>query len=486
MPLLTRLAATRLASTPVDVRVRQGRKLSASFLEGNSWLAIRFASDAAMLVLGVVTAIVLEPAARGVGLLALYPPLALVLLASRGRYRPKLRDVVIDSVAPGFGALSIAAMSIFVLGSLVFNRRSSTDTLVIFTWLGSLTALTCAGGLLNAIQYLARRRGLVSSPTLIVGTDVDGQEIARRLAEHPEYGLRPVGFVDDGGAVPGSPLLPRLGALRELDRIAGEKSIGHVIVGFPSAPLPDLLALIKRCDELHIATMVLPRLSASINHQTQFEYLGTVPLLNLRATNPDDWRFAIKHLSDRMCAAALVVLLAPVLAAIAMAVRLSSPGPVLFRQLRVGRDDQIFNVLKFRTMVHAVPGECQPWTPPYGVGPGGVEGVDRRTRVGRLLRRTSLDELPQLFNVLRAEMSLVGPRPERPELAERFGHEFDRYHDRQRVRSGITGWAQVHGCRGQTPLRARIELDNFYIEHWSMSFDLKIMLLTLPALLRGS
>ena len=120
------------------------------------------------------------------------------------------------------------------------------------------------------------------------------------------------------------------------------------------------------------------------------------------------------------------------------------------------------------------------------MAPGGVEGVDRRTRIGRLLRRTSLDELPQLLNVVRGEMSLVGPRPERPEFAELFQRDIERYADRHRVRAGITGWAQVHGLRGQTPLVDRVEFDNFYIEHWSLSLDLKIMLLTIPALLRGS
>jgi lipopolysaccharide/colanic/teichoic acid biosynthesis glycosyltransferase len=170
---------------------------------------------------------------------------------------------------------------------------------------------------------------------------------------------------------------------------------------------------------------------------------------------------------------------------IALAVRLSSPGPVLFRQRRIGRDGREFDLLKFRTMVAGDPADDE-FAVPAGLAPGGVEGTDRRTRVGRVLRRTSLDELPQLFNVIRGEMSLVGPRPERPEFAELFRERFEHYHDRHRVRSGITGWAQVNGHRGQTPLAERVEFDNFYIEHWSLRLDLKIVLLTLPALLKGS
>ena len=181
--------------------------------------------------------------------------------------------------------------------------------------------------------------------------------------------------------------------------------------------------------------------------------------------------------------------LAPLMLALAALVKLSSPGPVLFRQERTGRDGRLFELLKFRTMIEpddAAVYHRYPQLAPRGLAPGGVEGVDRRTRAGALLRRTSLDELPQLVNVLRGEMSLVGPRPERPEFAELFRSEVERYHDRHRVRAGITGWAQVHGSRGQTPLTERVELDNFYIEHWSLALDAKIMLLTLPALLRGS
>jgi lipopolysaccharide/colanic/teichoic acid biosynthesis glycosyltransferase len=206
------------------------------------------------------------------------------------------------------------------------------------------------------------------------------------------------------------------------------------------------------------------------------------------------WRFGVKYALDRVFAALLLVLLSPLLAVIALTVRLSSPGPILFRQLRAGRDGRVFDLLKFRTMVPPpVSGDvgeagrsCAEWECAPGLAPGGVEGADRRTRVGRFLRRTSLDELPQLLNVVRGEMSLVGPRPERPEFAEAFRQELEHYHERHRVRSGITGWAQVNGSRGQTPLADRVELDNFYIEHWSPALDAKILLMTLPALLRGS
>jgi lipopolysaccharide/colanic/teichoic acid biosynthesis glycosyltransferase len=161
----------------------------------------------------------------------------------------------------------------------------------------------------------------------------------------------------------------------------------------------------------------------------------------------------------------------------------SSPGPVLFRQRRVGRDGRAFDLLKFRTMREARgAGEFEP---PEGCAPGGVEGNDRRTKVGRHLRELSLDELPQFINVLRGDMSIVGPRPERPLFVKRFATEVDRYHDRHRVRSGITGWAQVHGLRGQTPIADRVEWDNWYIQNWSLRLDLRIVALTVGEVLRA-
>jgi lipopolysaccharide/colanic/teichoic acid biosynthesis glycosyltransferase len=174
--------------------------------------------------------------------------------------------------------------------------------------------------------------------------------------------------------------------------------------------------------------------------------------------------------------------LAPLLAGLALAVRLESPGPILFRQRRVGRDGQVYDVLKFRSMREEP--HVDAFVPEAGRAPGGVEGVDRRTRLGRFLRRSSLDELPQLLNVVRGEMSLVGPRPERPEYAEAFARDIDRYDERLRMRSGLTGWAQVHGLRGQTSIADRVEWDNYYIEHWSLGLDLRILWMTVAVLFR--
>jgi len=216
--------------------------------------------------------------------------------------------------------------------------------------------------------------------------------------------------------------------------------------------------------------------------------------MSFAAVDPNGLQFTLKHALDRVFALALLIVLSPIILCAALAVRLSSPGPALFSQRRVGRDGKVFNFYKFRSMrvqhSQREPGGEDVTALDFLLGgdtaPGGVEGEDRRTAVGRFLRSTSLDELPQLLNVLRGEMSLVGPRPERPEFVELFRQDIVRYGDRHRVKSGITGWAQVHGLRGQTSLAERVEWDNYYIANWSLGLDLKILAMTLIALFRNA
>ena len=457
-------------------------------LTGPGWTRLRIACDLLAVVAGCVLALLVVPMPEAAALLVLFPPMTLLLLHTRGRYVPGMREHVLDDVAPGFGAVSISAMTIVALQLLVTTGDGeAVGSMMAWTWAASLAGVTLAGLALPTIQRKARRRGLVGTRALIVGTDDSALDIAMRLQRHPEYGLRLTGFLGKDEAGPEPDVAPLLGGLDDVAGVCAAHDVRTIIIAYPDTGYEELMRFVARCDGLGLQTMVVPRLSPAVNHQTRFEYLGTVPLLNLRAINPESMAFAVKHAIDRIVATTLLLALSPLLVLIAVAVKLSSPGPVLFRQPRAGRDGRVFNLMKFRTMrlpdVHATDPtfEVDP-----GMAPGGVEGIDRRTRVGRLLRGTSLDELPQLINVVRGEMSLVGPRPERPEFAELFQRDIERYQDRHRVRSGITGWAQVHGLRGQTPLVDRIEFDNFYIEHWSLSLDLKIILLTIPALLRGS
>jgi exopolysaccharide biosynthesis polyprenyl glycosylphosphotransferase len=484
-----------VSAAPIALPLRRARPVRPSriawLLDGPGWMLTRPISDLLLLCAAVVWTIrwpssTQIPVADAWPLLLL-PPIAMVLLLARGMYRKRMRTFVLDGVAPMVGAISIAVMAVVLIGTYAGGDRLE-PSVAAHLWLLALAGTGGARVALLLLQRQARVRGLIGRPTLIVGAGHVGMRVARRLVESPQYGLRPVGFLDADPLAPahaGDREVPVLGRPADLEWIASMTGASHVVLAFSSDADETLVPLARRCEELGLEVSLVPRLFESVNDRFQYESLGGLPLLALRSTDPKGWQFAVKHAFDRVCAALLLTLFSPLLALIAVAVRLDSPGPVVFRQRRVGRDGHEFDVFKFRSM-HVRPASGDEFHPRRGAAPGGIEGVDRRTRVGRLLRRTSLDEPPQLFNVLRGDMSLVGPRPERPEFVDLFKRDLDRYGDRHRVKSGITGWAQVHGLRGQTSLADRVEWDNYYIEHWSLPLDAKILALTVVAVFRAA
>ena len=352
-------------------------------------------------------------------------------------------------------------------------------------WLLTTVAVCAARVAMQLAQHHARRRGALMTPTLVVGAGLGGgHDVVRRLLGEPEYGLRPVGFLDADptrSAVDVDLAVPVLGGPDDLVDVCSDTGARHVILAFAYERDHRLAELVKRCQELGVGISIVPRLYESVSERGQLDHVGGLPLFSPHAIDPRGWQFTVKHTIDRAIALLVLIVLSPVLLALALAVRLSSPGPVVFRQRRVGRDGRVFELLKFRTM-RAGHGGRLTLRPDFA--PGGIEGPDRRTRVGRWLRSSSLDELPQLLNVLRGEMSLIGPRPERPEFAEQFAREIDGYDDRHRVRSGITGWAQANGLRGQTSIADRVEFDNHYIRNWSPGLELRTVALTLAEVVR--
>jgi len=419
-----------------------------------------------------------------------------LLFYLRGLYRTRLRALVLDGVVPVVAAVSVATMAVSMFG-LYVNGHPPPQWQGIRAWLFALVAVCLGRVVLALAQRWARASRLVGKPVLILGAGMVGAQVARRLENHPEYGLTPVGFLDEDppsvAEVGGRPL-PVLGSVEDLDETVERTGVKSLIVAFSSATDARVSRLIQHCQELGVEVSVVPRMFDTINDRVRYDTVGGLPLMSFSAVDPKGVQFAAKHAIDRVLALALLVVISPVILWVALAVRLTSPGPVLFRQRRVGRDGTVFDLYKFRSM-RLDPTQTPPSDEDVSAldfllngdtAPGGVEGHDRRTRVGRMLRRFSLDELPQLFNVIRGEMSLVGPRPERPEFVELFRQDIARYGDRHRVKSGITGWAQVHGLRGQTSLAERVEWDNYYIAHWSIGLDLKILALTLVAMFRDA
>lgn len=487
--------ASTLEKVPAEEVLARGARgkagLTTRLLSGRGWLWTRLVLDAALLVLAVLAARIGAPEAigdDGTVLVWALPPIALGMFALRGLYGSAIESRAIDTVVQVVGSTSLVAISLIAAAAL-FNPDAEPGPLVARTWL--FATVYVAGGriLLTAVLRQAHASGVAGKPTLIVGAGQVGAEMEHRLHEDPGLGLRLLGYVDadppPAEKVPGR-TAPVLGGPRDLVRIAQETGAEHVILSFSSAPDHGLVSLVRECEANGIEVSLVPRMFESLTKRLQFEQIGTLPLMGLRSVNPRGWQFSVKYVLDRGVAALLLVLLAPVLLAVALAVRASSSGPVLFRQRRVGRDARAFDMLKFRSMSLLTDDLRETIAElPAGLAPGGVEGKDRRTAVGRFLRRYSLDELPQLINVLKGDMSLVGPRPERPEFAELFGETIRRYDDRHRVKSGITGWAQINGLRGRTSLSDRVRWDNYYIQNWSLGLDLKILLLTVTAIFRA-
>jgi exopolysaccharide biosynthesis polyprenyl glycosylphosphotransferase len=454
-----------------------------------------FFLDAAMLALASVLARVVAAGAGHPLSPAVWDSLFFVLVmvgfGLRGQYLPRIRPNLLDEVRAIASATAIATMTV-VSVRVAFTDDIHLASQTALLWMLSVCSLSIGRTALFYARARAIRAG-AGKGTLIVGAGRIGHLVARRLLQRPEFGLRPVGFLDndpleieDAGAP-----LPVLGASWNLEAVIAERGVQHVIFTFSTAPHNVLLGMVRRCQELGVTTTLVPRLFEASTERVTVEHLGGVPLFAMRPSDPKGWQFAIKYSLDRIAAALILLVISPLMLALAAATRISMGSPIFFRQRRVGLDGHEFEILKFRSMKNAdqtprAHNGANGFKLSSDSAPGGVEGEDRRTRVGRFLRKTSLDELPQLINVLRGDMSLIGPRPERPEFAERFGENVHRYTDRHRVKSGITGWAQIHGLRGQTSISDRAEWDNYYIENWSLWLDFKIAVMTLPCLLQGT
>ena len=485
------------ATQELESLTRRDRAASRLGLGPDSvWALARFSLDATMLG-AAAFASSLGSRAAGVPAppvewLVLFSVFVIAAFAARGMYRPRLRAEVLEDLRGIIAATSLAAMAVLTLRALLTDP-ADLSAQVIRPWAFATVYLAAGRIALQWSQTQSRREGESLRPTLIVGAGRVGRLTAKRLLEHPELGLKPVGFLDkDPLEAEGDARVPVLGSSWDLDRVVEEHGVRQVIVSFSTAPTEVLLRLTRRCEELGVGVAFVPRLFEKMTTRLDIDYLGGLPIVTARSPRPRGWQFAIKYAVDRLTAAILITLVSPVLVGAAIATYLSVGRPIFFRQRRVGRDGQEFDMLKFRTMKGSPEerGEADAdWARQQLGSLGAVLTVpeeDRRTRVGTLLRKLSIDELPQLFNVLAGHMSIVGPRPERSHYAGLFEQNVYRYGDRHRVKSGITGWAQVHGLRGKTSLADRVEWDNHYIENWSLWLDLKILLLTVVAVLRST
>ena len=325
------------------------------------------------------------------------------------------------------------------------------------------------------------RAGIGLKRILIAGAGELGKLVADRILEHRELGFRVVGFIDDraGGDHLGHRGLPLLGTLAEAGEIIRRERIDQLYVALPLEEHVKMLDVVEAASRELLDIKVVPDLLQVIALRARLEDLDGVPIVNLTDVPLQGLNSALKRLIDLTLSGAALLVLALPCAIIAALIRMTSPGPIFYRQERMGLDGKAFTVTKFRSMSIGAEEDTGPvWA---------SEDDPRCTPFGRFLRRYDLDELPQFWNVFKGEMSLVGPRPERPFFVEQFKHRFPQYMLRHKVKAGITGWAQVNGWRGNTSIEKRIEFDLYYIENWSVRLDFKIIWLTvLRGLLRNA
>jgi exopolysaccharide biosynthesis polyprenyl glycosylphosphotransferase len=429
--------------------------------------------------------------AIGVAIVISFTAAGLYLPHQRTKPLVELRQVL---VLPAAITMLVAA------GELVLDHPGAGDSAVRLWLLSSTLTATARVSLLGLEQVVRRNLLQTRGATLIVGAGRVGHLAAQRLLDDPGLGLRPVGFLDkeplsaeERALGDSSVPLPVLGASWDLEEVVADHRVEHVLIAFSTAPHNVVLDLVRRCWRLGVSVMVVPRLYEVEGVRARTDHLGALPLITLDPSDPLSWKMQVKYAVDRIVAALTLLFLAPLFGLISLAILVTSGRPLFFRQRRVGRDGHVFEMLKFRTMSGRPEANGQ-WNAAWAAAMAGstpdmddnaAVRADRRTPLGTLLRRTSLDELPQLWNVVRGDMSLVGPRPEQLLYVELFEQSIYRYTDRHRVKSGLTGWAQVNGLRGETSLADRIEWDNFYIENWSPWLDAKILLKTIPALFAG-
>ena len=424
-----------------------------------------------LLVGGDVAAVLLAARLAGqpVELTVVAVLVAVVALGLAGLYRSRLVLSLLDDLPALVTAWLAATAVMLALQSLVGYTTRDDWVLVILVAL--LLALSRLGTYAAARRL--RARGVTTHDSLIIGTTDYGLKMARILTERPEYGLRPAGFLCDRDEDrPGLPL-PVLGRVNQLPALIGERNIQVAILAYENVPDNDLVKLVRSCHRLRCELYLIPQFAELHGVNSDTEIVWGLPMVRLRrrAHRTVAWRF--KRLIDLTVAGTALAILAPVLAALALAVRLDGGPGVIFRQTRVSIDGREFSLMKFRSLRPADDAESDThWN---------ISDDQRLGTVGRLLRKSSLDELPQLVNIVRGDMSLVGPRPERPHFVREFSDLYPSYQSRDRVPCGLTGWAQIHGLRGNTPIDQRAEFDNYYIEHWSLWLDTKIILKTITA-----
>jgi exopolysaccharide biosynthesis polyprenyl glycosylphosphotransferase len=399
----------------------------------------------------------------------------MLIFAIRRLYIPRRGFGRVDllyqvGAAVGLGWLAALSVTFFLYRALEPPRL-----MLVYWALLSIGLVWLSRVVLDALLREAHRRGRDVERVLIVGDGEQAQLVEAKIRAAPELGYRITGFIGNGSPI--ARVGPVLGGLADIPEIVRTEAVGEVIIAWAGISHHDLIDIVTGCTREGVDIKIFPDIFELMAREVETSELTGLPLMRVRDVALRGWMRFLKRALDVAVSWSMLVLLSPWLLFMAFLVKLTSPhGPVLHVQERVGLDGRPFYMLKFRSMRPDAEAESGPvWA---------IPNDPRRTRLGGLIRRFSLDEFPQLINVLVGEMSLVGPRPERPEFVAQFANLVPRYRERHMEKAGMTGWAQVNGLRGQTSIVERTEYDLFYVETWSLAFDIKILLKTLAAVIR--
>ncbi len=379
----------------------------------------------------------------------------------------------VDQFYSIFGGVSIGTMMAIAIASLVFkNSLFELDyprAMVIYAWVLDIVLINLGRVFHQWLRMMVQERGWGRDRVIIVGTGPVAQMVLQKIQWSSYLGYEIVGLVNGSASSEDSFGAPLLGSAETLPELIAEHEIDEVIIALPEVEHQELIRIISLCERSHVAIKVYPDLFQIMASKMSIDDLGGLPLISIQDTALRGWNLTLKRALDMVGSATGLVLISPLMFVVGLLIKLESPGPVFYVQERMGLDAKPFMVIKFRSMRQDAEKDGPGWT---------VEDDPRRTRIGSFLRKTNLDELPQLINVLLGEMSLVGPRPEQPFYVQQFQQSIPRYMDRHREKAGMTGWAQVNGLRGDTSIWERTKYDLWYIENWSLWLDIKILIRT--------
>ncbi len=380
-----------------------------------------------------------------------------------GGRRKELANIIYANVVGFIGFVSV----LYIINQNDFAR----SMLAIFAVVNIMLE-TLMRNIIRYILHFIRKKGYNKKYLLLVGYSKSAEEYIRRIRLNPHWGYEVCGILDD--RVPAGTMLRGvkvLGRIANLDIILPENKVVEIAITLPLDEYSKLERIVAKCEKSGVHTQFIPDYNRVIPSRPIMEDVEGLPVINIRNVPLTSFenRF-LKRTLDIVGCILMIIVFSPIMLVSAVAIKLSSKGPVIYKQERVGLHNKNFMMFKFRTMrLQSEKEEKRGWT---------VPDDPRVTKVGKVLRRTSMDELPQLFNILKGDMSIVGPRPERPQFVEKFKEEIPRYMIKHQVRPGLTGWAQVNGLRGDTSIKDRIKYDIYYIENWSLIFDIRIMFMT--------